>query len=691
MHDRKDRRHHGDLWSLAFTLGLLFVFLELLKTHRSSLWSGGTPAAWWGAIIGLGLYTAVVGGIGEGLWALLRRRVPPGVGVPLSAIVAAAALWATLSAHREYAPTIDDALVAAALVGLAAGAMLLPLTGCMSLRAVSAAASSALMAGIAALAAAGHVFLLFPHRAALVTRISVAWAACTGVVALVAWAFPDRRLAAARKVGAPLALIALPLVAMGLVLGTGGGPGPGQGPNLVLIVLDTLRADHCSAYGGGDLTPSLDALAERGALFRRCYALGPWTPPSMTGMFASTYPPGLTPGASRDTWRDEVWRYSLRAEDEPLAEFLAAEGYNTCAMVANPMLRGMGGMLRGFTKRCFSHPMIQSHRGLFAGLPFLGDALAARAPFLVATRFHDTTADMTRYALAYLRRQKARPFYLWVHYMDPHAPYDPPDAYRTQTGPWRAFCPIIDQELGQRPVAEEKPLGDFPAGDRPYVRSLYEGEVRYVDAAVGRIMAELERLGLDENTYVCVTADHGEELWDHGGWGHGQTVYDELVHVPLIMAGPKLRPQEIDGPVSAIDIMPTLADLAGVPAPRSWLGTSLAPALRGKTGAPVSRPCFARGTSHRVQTEPLEMVVVDEHKLVHGAATGNVALYDLARDPKETTDLAAQQADLVDAPKALIENWRASYPSTLDTFFHGQPDSHNRDEMLQQLRAIGYL
>jgi len=659
------------------------------------MWTGGTGRDWLGALIGLGLYVGILGLLTEGVWALLwkttRKRLSHAVGVPFCAVLAAAGVWAILSAHREYAPTLDDVLVVAALISFAAAATLLPLMGVMSQRAVCGAAGVALASGIAAVAASGQVFLFHPDRAKAVTAASVAWVGIAAVVGLAGWGFQTSPLPKTRRLGLSLALIALPLVAMHVLLIGSPAPHERRGSNIVLIVLDTLRADYCSAYGGPVATPALDAMAHRGTIFNRSYALGPWTPPSMTGMFASTYPLGLSPGPTREAWLDEVWRYALRAEDRPLAELLAAQGYETCALIANLMLRDMRGMLRGFDTNCFSHPMIWRQRGLFGYFPFLQSTLAARLPCLVDKRYNDTTADLTRYALAYIRRHTTDSFFLWVHYIDPHAPYDPPEAYRTMTGPWRAFAPEMDTTSWFEDGVHEKPLADFDERDRPYVRSLYKGEIRYVDDAVGRIVAELARLNLGAHTYVCVTSDHGEELWDHGGWGHGQTVYDELMHVPLIITGPDVRPLAVDEPVSAIDLMPTLADLAGVAPAASWHGTSLAPVLRGERPTPPSRACFGRGTGFRVQTEPLEMVVLDDHKLIQGTSSGKMELYDLLQDPREQVDLADQHPELIERPAALMNEWRAAYPSTFEEFFGGEQPTQDRHEMMQQLRAIGYL
>lgn len=679
-----------DLWCLALALGLFFIFLEVLKAHRGALWSGDAPGDWAGVAVGLGFYVIVLGLLAEGSrvafgW-LTRGPVPHAVAASRCVVAAGVMVWGVLSAYREYSPTLDDVLVGAALMGLASAATLLPRWGWMSLRAVSGAVSVVLISGIGCVAAAAQCFLFEPNRAELVTKTAMVWLAVCAVAALFLWTAPSKALGNVRRfvfllaaVGAPLAALYFPPVREV--------PGERTGPNLVLIVVDTLRADLCSVYGGPCATPSLDGLARDGVRFDRCYSLGPWTPPAMLGMFASTYPPGLTPGVPRTTWLDEIWRYILRPEDGVLSETLAEKRYATGALIANPMLRGMEGMLRGFETTAFSHPTVMSRGGLFARLPFLQDTLAAWFPRLAPERFHDTTADMTRYARQYLCRNRDRSFFLWVHYMDPHAPYDPPDAYRTMSGPFRAFSP----DIGGTPEGSDyKPLADFQPDDRPYVRSLYEGEVRYVDHSIGEILAEIRRLGL-ANTYVCVTADHGEELWDHGGWGHGQNLYEELVHVPLLLNGPGLAHRTIPEPVTILDLMPTLADLLSVPPAPSWQGESLAPVIRGERPADPERACFARGTSQRVQREPLEMVVQEDYKLIEGRPSGDKTLFNVRQDPAETRDLAGEALDQVKRQADLLEEWRTRYPADLWEFLGDESASGDRQERMQQLRAVGYL
>ncbi len=691
----QQRSDRLDLWAQAMVLALLFTFLEVLKTHRTAMWSGATPREWRGVVVGLALYAVIVGMGAECVWSVMKRalgRRPPKPIIPVSAMLSAAGVWVILSVYREYAPTLDDALIGGALVGFAGSVMILPRIGILSLRGTCGLCGIVLLSAVAALPATNQYVLFHPKRADWVTIVPVVWAAMALAIGVVAWGFPNKPLSGIRRWGASLCIILLPLVFPALLRRTNHETPNQPAPNVILIVIDTLRADYCSSYGGHCAMPTMDALAKQGTLFERCYAIGPWTPPSMTGMLASIYPPGLTPGNNRSTWTDEMWRYAIRDEDIPLSECFAEAGYDTCALVANPLLCGLYGVLRGFNVKGYSHPMIKRKTGMLSQFPFMLDVLAAWLPSLVEERYTDTTADMTRSALTYLRQPKKKPFFLWLHYIDPHSPYDPPDEYRTMEGPMRAFAPIIDNMEWFNGAQNKKPLADYDPKLRPYVQSLYEGEIRYVDQAVGRVVRALEHLGLKENTIVCVTSDHGEELWDRGGWGHGQSLYDEQMRVPLVIAGPGVDARTVAEPVSGIDLAPTLAGLAGLTIPAVWQGKSLAPVVRGEAQVDAESTCFGRGTSMRIETEPLEMVVTGEHKLIRGARTGEAELYHLADDPAEVNDLVEQDPERTQQSLQALGEWGARSPSSFEAFLGGAlEDTQHKGETLQQLQALGYM
>ncbi|HIJ65064.1 MAG TPA: sulfatase-like hydrolase/transferase, partial [Candidatus Hydrogenedentes bacterium] len=259
---------------------------------------------------------------------------------------------------------------------------------------------------------------------------------------------------------------------------------------------------------------------------------------------------------------------------------------------------------------------------------------------------------------------------------------------RTMEGPWPLFSPA-DPHWGGPKFGEnitDVPLGANPDAKAAYVRSLYTGEIEYLDSHVAKLLRTLDDLGLRDNTYIVFTSDHGEELWERGLYGHGHSLYDEQVRVPLIYAGPGLAPRTVEAPGSAIDIMPTLAELLGVKADETWHGQSIAPILIGREKWPEGRSCYVQATNYTAP-EPLQLVVSGAHKLIYGTETQRIELYSLAEDAEERYNLAEERPDLAATLRAQLSKWSESFPSR--SFVEKLDPS--QEDILQQLRAAGYL
>ena len=672
----------GDTIAPSFGIALFFLYLELLKAQRSSQWSGILPGDWAGIALALAVYTGAVAGlVFLGRTALARLHSAPGWrGLLLP--VAGAAVWGLLSLHREFAPTLDDAIVVAVLAGSGAALAWGRRLGWWSARAFGGLLALCWLAGLGGLGAAGEYFLFHPDRARNVTLYPAIWLAVSGCVLLGLmpkrphWLLPAGLLLA----GAP------PLFVAG-ALHAPARPTEDRRPNMVFFIADTLRADYCSVYGGHVPTPNLERLAARGTRFDRHYALAPWTLPSMTGLFSSQYPKSLTPDAGHEVWTLQMNQYEVDYAVPTLPVRIEEAGYATGAFTANAFLPVIPGMMFGYQDRASSHPILLHDEGLFRQLPFLGALAEAWCPPLADIRPHNTTRDLDHYARAFIRRHRDQPFFLWIHYIDPHAPYDPPASMRrVAEGPWPFFHPYIGGEPWGIPILGKNFAVD-PA-HRDYVQSLYEGEVEYIDAYAGRVLDALEETGIDGETFFCFTSDHGEELWDHGDWGHGQSLFDHQVRVPLIVAGPGVAHRVEPAPGSAIDLVPTLAELLAVEPAFAWRGSSLAPVLRGEATAPAGVPVFAGGTSNKA-SNPMHMVVVDNYKLIQTAGAAAPALYDLAADPGELRDIAAEQPERAAALLQLLEDWLATYPAHFETDPARAPE-FNR-ELEQGLEGMGYL
>jgi arylsulfatase A-like enzyme len=398
-------------------------------------------------------------------------------------------------------------------------------------------------------------------------------------------------------------------------------------PNVLFIVVDTLRHDHLTPYGytRHDTTPEIKRwLADPGAVVESAYSQAPWTLPSVISFMTGRYPGELV--------GSDLAAFGIPDQVETLAERLAGLGYHTGGFVANPTLHAGAGFERGF--RTWYVPP--------ADVRWL-------------SRHAD---DINRHAVPWLRAFQRRPFFLYLHYIDPHDPYENPDMING-----RAF--FMPGYTG--PVAGGWIHGIYngrieltqPEKDIPYIQALYDGEIRYVDRHIGALLGALDPEVL-QDTLIVLTSDHGEELHDHGGWKHGQTLYEEQVHVPLIFRwdGRIQAGTRLPGTVRLLDLVPTLLAAAGGKADPAWDGVDLLPALTGKGELP-RRPAFAEGLSGG----PLRAAaVLDGRKLVlfnreepfrpadalqehlwrvDLGRLGRAELYDLTQDPGERRDLAA--------------------------------------------------
>jgi len=372
----------------------------------------------------------------------------------------------------------------------------------------------------------------------------------------------------------PLVLFA-PLAGI-LALGACARP---NGPvNLVLVTVDTLRRDHVGAYGDrAAATPALDRLAREGLRFDAATSNAPLTLVSHASLLSGLLPPhhGLRNNGAG----------SFPAERETLATTLAAAGYRTGAFVGAFVLDRRFGLARGFAVYDDEIEREVGHR-----------------PSLEAERRGDEVAER---ALAWLGREgDRRPFFLWVHLYDPHAPYAPPEPYRGR-----------------------------------FRHDLYRGEIAFADAQVGRLLAEIDRRGLAGTTLVAVAADHGEGLGEHGEATHGMLLYESTLAVPLLIRGPGLGPRRVAAPVGLCDLAPTLAGLLGHPfAGTAQLdGRDLSAALAAGRELPRGEVYSETRYPEIFGWSPLAALRLRDWKYIEAPRP---ELYDLARDPRESRDLA---------------------------------------------------
>jgi len=361
-----------------------------------------------------------------------------------------------------------------------------------------------------------------------------------------------------------------------------------RGPNLLLITIDTLRADHVGAYGAAEArTPRLDALATGGVRFEQAQSSAPLTGPSHATILTGQYPPlhGV---------RDNIV-FVLGDKQRTLAEILKDNGYRTAAFVGAYPVAAAFGFRQGFDV-------------------FREDFKESPIPGAGAQRRANEVADD---AIPWLTAKEKAPFFAWLHLYDPHAPYDPPEPFKSE----------------------------FPG-------HAYDGEIAFTDAELGRVLDALKAAGLAENTVVAVVADHGESLGEHGELTHAVLIYEATLRVPFLLAGPGVPTGVVVKPrVGTIDLVPTVLRLLGLDPPADLPGRDLRPAFRGERLA--QDPHYAESIFGRLNCRwsSLRALTEGDYKLVEGSRT---ELFDLARDPRESQNLAAQEMDRVGKMRATL-------------------------------------
>jgi arylsulfatase A-like enzyme len=408
--------------------------------------------------------------------------------------------------------------------------------------------------------------------------------------------------------------------------------------NLLLVSVDTLRADHVSAYGyERETTPNIDAFAAESVLFERAYSHISSTVPAFASVMTSKYPHhhGVI----------ETYNFALGRDENTMAERLAAAGLRTAAFIGIGILMPRKGLGQGFETYSV-------------------------APF-EERNYWRPAAQVTDDALAWLRANRDHPFFLWVHYFEPHQPYDiVPAEYLERFR--SAAAPQTLEALKTTPAVYER---------RRQIIDRYDGALAWVDHQVGRLLRGLEEHGLRDRTMIVFTADHGEGLGEHGLHGHVLQIYEPLVHVPLVVHVPGNVPGRVSRNVEHVDVLPTVLHKLGVEGAASLDGRVLP--LDG--AAHASRDAFAETW---VQGKGRKVMINDGRwKLIlsdPGFGNGTRELYDLGADPLELDDVAAREPERAAELEARLRAWMAGPPVGHQFIGHG-------DQERAMLRALGYV
>ena len=428
-----------------------------------------------------------------------------------------------------------------------------------------------------------------------------------------------------------------------------------QVDNVVLISIDSLRADRLGCYGNEhDTSPAIDRVARGGVRFANAMSATSWTLPSHTSLLTGRYLLSHGVISQNDQIPPSV---------PTLAELLHRAGFSTGGVVSTLWLRPQYGFQRGFDY--YDDSSVE-------GKAWYEELTLEPAP------------NVTNHALDWLRQQHGRRFFLFVHFWDVHYDYTPPAPYD------KMFDPDYQGSVTGTNFMHSKVIRrGMPQRDLQHVLALYDGEIRWVDDHVAKILAALDDMGVSDRTAVIVTADHGDEFFEHGGKGHQRTLYREVVHVPLIMRVPGIEPgRVVEDPVSLVDVMPTVLDLTGAQAPPGTDGKSLAAALLSGTasdrGAIYGWLCNPeRGTDcEAMQESPADT-------LIHVFQPPRVELYG-AKDLAQRTNLAGgtqwgRHDRLTALSRTLNSRWKV-YRG-----LGGQRGSVKIDQATEErLRALGY-
>ncbi len=416
--------------------------------------------------------------------------------------------------------------------------------------------------------------------------------------------------------------------------------------NVILYLVDTLRADHLGCYGySRPVSPHIDAFARQAVRFRHTVAQSSWTRPATTTILT-----GLLPRTHGVNGRKD----KLSEQALTLAEMLQARGYQTAGFVTNGNVAPSFGLSQGFET------------------------------YELLPESHNAAPDVNAAAAGWLESAHKRdaPFFLYLHTTEPHAPYNPAPAFRQRFAP-----EVRDETLTRMRVFRRLEDGSLAATPelRRSLLDLYDAEIAANDAAFGELIDLLARRGLWEDTVVVFVSDHGEELFEHGGWEHGKTLHSEVLDVPLIVRAPGAGPRTVQRQAQQVDVAPTILDLLGLPVPPVVEGHSLAPWILG--GAPADDPEAEAYSWLDQQGFRAASVTTPAWRLIEDRAPNpGRALYDRQADPGEHRDLADK--------KAVREGYLRSHLHAAERRRKGdlQAGAAVLDaEVRKQLQALGYL
>ena len=436
-------------------------------------------------------------------------------------------------------------------------------------------------------------------------------------------------------------------------------------PNIILITIDALRSDHLGFMGyQKEVSPNIDVLSKESTVFTRAFATGPSTPHSFPGILTSTYP--LDYQGSEKMEKPRVL----------ISEVLKKQGYITAAFHSNPYLSDYFGYNQGwdfFEDITFSGDMeeaLENRKGNLIQKKFLAKVfgeltfipfyeLFFRAAYWLYKRISPRSNykvkaaainQLARDFISYVKEEK-KPIFIWIHYMDVHGPYLSLESYYQDKPP--SYLEFISRCIVSfSSYFQKKPSRKFLKNYSKKIIDLYDQSIKYVDQQLGKLLEFFKKENVYQNSIICLTSDHGDEFWEHGGTAHNPKLYNELLQVPLLMKIPELKNRIIEKKVSLIDLSSTLCDLVKVGKPATFKGKN----LFDSSTFPIFHQVKISSKQYKIGCQS------NNWKYILDFSNGKEELYNLSKDPKEKNNLSKSEPKILSQMKERIKEFEKENP-----------------------------
>jgi arylsulfatase len=447
-------------------------------------------------------------------------------------------------------------------------------------------------------------------------------------------------------------------------------------PNFIIIIFDALRPDHLRCYNEtAQELKHFDKFADEELTFTNAFTSAPWTTPSMMSMLTSTY---------ATVHRCFNFSTALSPSILTIQEILKSVGYETSAVIANPSIYYKFGFSRGFDN--FYEFGDIKYLEFFKNTRIyylLKRVIVALGPNFGFTT--DTTSWCTKTTISTIHKHN-NPFFMWVHYLDPHSPYKPPEQYITD-GYGKTRDETIEY-LNEKGYFIE--LDNAPENDREYILNLYDAEINYLNDELGKLLSVLKQEELWDNSFIFITSDHGEAFLEHGYYGHGNSHYSEIARIPLLAHIPprynKADLMEINQPVSLIDFAPTFLDILNIPELSQFSGKSFLPVISDKQMP--DREIFIDTTTEEEEAD--KTIYFNNYSALFNSRTGELEVYDLKIDPYQKNDISDKENEISRKLLDKILKWIDEMENQRKLYGEGKSVGLD-DESLEEIRGLGYI